>query len=193
MTKKLQRFFGFAAFAAFVFLTGCAVAPPPPVNYSVPNVGISRVKLDAELRSINVSYANQREATGKIPATAVRTPELWKSALEGALNNMVVFRDDAMRKVNLMVKITRFEPAESGIDMVANAEARYDIVDRSNGDIIYSQNVSTSGKMTMGENINGLARIIEATNIAVRNNIATFLQSLETVDMSKPMFPANLK
>ena len=106
---------------------------------------------------------------------------------------MVVFRDDAMRKVNLMVKITRFEPAESGIDMVANAEARYDIVDRSNGDIIYSQNVSTSGKMTMGENINGLARIIEATNIAVRNNIATFLQSLETVDMSKPMFPANLK
>lgn len=179
-----------ASVAIATFLSGCATAPPPPVNYSISNVGVSKVKHEAELKSINVSYASKGETTGKIPVTATRTPDLWKNALEGALNNMVIFKDDAPKKVNLMVKITKFEPAEPGVDMIANTEARYDIVDRSNGDIIFSQSFSSSGKQGFSENMNGLARMVEATNIAVRNNIALFLQSLEEMNINKPMFPA---
>ncbi len=178
-----------ATLTAVTVLAGCAHAPAPPVNYAVPNVGMSKTRLNAELKSINVSYASQAEATGSISATAVRTPELWKSALDGALNDMLIFRDDANRKVNLVVKITEFNPADSGVDMLSTATARYDLVDRGNGDIIYSQNVSSTGTVKFGENVNGLARIIEATNRAVRSNIATFLQALETVDLTKPMFP----
>jgi len=38
----------------------------------------------------------------------------------------------------------------------------------------------------------GLARMRESINRAVQNNITQFLQSLETVDVQKPMFPAKL-
>ncbi len=186
MIKKLSFLVSIVMAAS---LTGCATAPPPPVNYSLSNVGVSKIKHDAELKSINVSYANKGETTGIIPATATRTPDLWKNSLEGALNNMVIFKDDATKKVNLMVKITRFEPAQPGVDMTAYAEARYDIVDRNNGDIIFSQSFSSSGKQLFNENLNGIARIIEATNMAVRNNITAFLQSLEEVNINKPMFP----
>ena len=185
----IKKTFLFASVAIAAILSGCATAPPPPVNYSLSNVGVSKIKHDAELKSINVSYASKGETTGNIPATATRTPDLWKNSLEGALNNMVVFKDDSTKKVNLMVKITKFEPAQPGVDMTAYAEARYDVVDRSNGDIIFSQSFSSSGKQVFSENLNGLARIIEATNMAVRNNIIAFLQSLEEMDLNKPMFP----
>lgn len=175
-------------FAALV--SGCASTPPPPVNYSIANVGMSKVKHDAELRSINVSYAAQKEQTGRIPAEAVRTPDLWRNALEGAVNEMVIFKDGSSRKINLVVKILKFEPGQPGVDMIANTEARYDIVDRANGDIIYSQTVSSSGTVTFKENLNGIARLIESTNLAVRNNISVFLQGLEAADFNKPMFPS---
>ena len=35
----------------------------------------------------------------------------------------------------------------------------------------------------------GIARQRESVNRAVQNNITQFLQSLETVDANKPMFP----
>lgn len=47
------------------FWGGCATASPP-VSYSVPKVGMSKSRHDAELRSITVSLANQSEATGKM-------------------------------------------------------------------------------------------------------------------------------
>ena len=36
----------------------------------------------------------------------------------------------------------------------------------------------------------GIIRMREAINRAVQNNILLFLQALETIDLSKPMFPA---
>lgn len=172
-----------------IFLGGCAT-PPPPVSYSVPNVGMSKSRHDAELRSITVSLANQSEATGKIPVYVVRTPELWKAALEEALNSMVIFKDNGTKKINIAVKILKFSPSGPGFDMTTDVEARYEIVDRATGDIIHSQNISTTGKVELKENFNANARMIEATNQAVRGNISAFLQSLESIDMNKPMFPA---
>ncbi|MDI9332728.1 MAG: UDP-N-acetylglucosamine acyltransferase [Alphaproteobacteria bacterium] len=187
--SPIERRFSRSALVMVLFLTGCTVAPPSPYNYSVPNVGLSRVKHNAELKSINVSYASQQEATGPISATDERTPELWKSALGNAVKSMAIFRNEALKRLDLSVKITRLEPSGRGFDMIANAEARYDLVDRSNGDIVYSQNIATSGKVTFGENMMVIARTIEARNIAVRNNIAIFLQSLESVDTSPTLLP----
>lgn len=176
--------------AVVVFSVGCASAPPPPLNYSVPGVGISSAKKNAELRSIVVVIANANEATGKMYPQMSKTPGLWKTAMEEALNNMVIFKDDASMKVNLNVKITEFDPQLFGADMTSKVSARYEIMNRSNGDIIFSQNFSTSGTVAMSENILGAARIIESTNKAVRENIKQFLLALEETDFSRPMFPA---
>ncbi len=189
--ERLQMKSTIATLAVIVtLLSGCASAPPPPLNYSVPDVGVSRTKHDAELKSITVSIANQSEATGKLHPNMGRTPELWKSSLQEGVNSMIIFKDDAAKKVNLSVKILKFEPQLNGIDMTSKTEARYEIVDRSNGDIIYSQNISSSGTVEFKENSLGVARSIESANRAVRNNIGQFLQALESIDFKKPMFPA---
>lgn len=180
-----------ATLAFVTLLTGCATAPPPPLNYAVPEVGVSRVKHDAELKSITVSIANQSEATGRLHPNMGRTPELWKNSLQEGVNSMIIFKDDAPKKVNLAVKILKFDPPANGFDLTTKTEARYEIVDRSNGDIIYSQNIATSGTVEFQENSLAVARIIESANRAVRNNIGQFLQGLESIDFKKPMFPAN--
>jgi hypothetical protein len=180
-----------AAFAAVV-LTGCANIPPPPLNYSVPNIGMSSKKLDAEVKSIIVSIARPDETTGKMFSNMDKTPALWKSALEEGLNNMVVFSDEGSHKVNITVKILKFEPSTPGVEMTSTTEAKYDIVDRKTGDIIYTQNISSSATVPFAYSTNGLTRIIESVNRAVQNNIAQFLQALETVNVQKPMFPAKL-
>ena len=177
-----------------VSLAGCAVAPTPPLSFTLSNVGISSVRKNAELRSLTVTIASASEATGKLYPAMIRTPGLWKTALEEALNNMVIFTDDAKQKVNLSVKIVEYDPPmDGGIDMVTKAAARYEILDRANGDIIFSQTFSTTGTVAMSENLNGNARIIESANMAVRENIRQFLLALEDVDMTKPMFPAKQK
>ena len=186
-----MNFFRLFLSTLILSLVGCASAPPPPLNYSVPNVGLSKTKHAAEVKSITVSIANQTEATGRLYSNMSTTPELWRSSIEQGINSMNVFSDEASQKVNIAVKILKFDPSKPGADMTSFTEARYEIVDRKNGDIIYSQNFSTSGKVLFSENMLGVARIIESVNIAVRNNIGQFLQALETVDFNKPMFPAN--
>ena len=104
---KLQHLF--VAIVATIFLSGCAT-PLAPLNFSVPNVGLSHKKIDAEMKSLNVSIARPDEQTGKIPASiAVTFPQLWTSALTDALNSMAIFQDDATKKINLSVKILKIE------------------------------------------------------------------------------------
>ena len=172
-------------------LGGCATVPPPPLNYSVPNVGISKKKHDAEVKSILVAIARPDEATGKLHSNMDKTPPLWKNALEEALNAMVIFSDEGSRKVNIVVRILRFEPPQPGGEMTTSTEARYEITDRKTGDILYTQNVASSGVVPFEYSIIGLTRMIESANRAVRNNITQFLQGLESANFNKPMFPAN--
>ena len=182
-----------SAIVVVVALAGCASKPIPPLSYSVQGVGVTKSKKQAELKSLTVNVASASEMTGKVIPSIDRTPAMWKSALEEALNNMIIFQDDAAKKVNLTVKITEFDPPPGGVDMTTKVAARYEIIDRSNGDIIFSQLIATTGTVAFSENILGVARIIESTNIAVRENIKQFLQALEEVDTNKPMFPANMK
>lgn len=185
---KLQHLF--VASIMVVFLMGCATAPPPPLNYSVPNVGISSKKHDAEVKSINVAIARPEETTGKMYSNMDKTPALWKSALEEALNSMIIFSDEGSHKVNITVKILKFDPPLAGADMTTLTDARYEIVDRKTGDIIYTQNISSSATVPFAYSMIGMTRIIESVNRAVQNNITQFLQALESVDFQKPMFPA---
>jgi len=65
-------------------------------------------------------------------------------------------------------------------------------MDRSNGDIIYSGIIESEGTTPADYAFQGRARARESINRAVQNNITQFLQVLETLDISKPMFPAKI-
>jgi len=174
-------------FALFA-LGGCATNPP--MNFSVPSVGVSHAKLDAEMKSLTVSLARPDEKKGDMPAWAEATvPGLWQSALLDALNHMTIFRDDASRKVNLSVKVLALDVPSMGASFTTKTVARYELIDRATGDIIYTQDIAASGVVPAGYAFAGVIRARESVNRAVQNNITQFLQALETVDVTRPMFP----
>lgn len=193
----------FVATITAVFLLGCA--PMPPLSFSAPNVGLAQRKIDAELKSLMVTIGRSDEQTGalqfqiavmdpnQVPtsASAAQTiSQLWQTALLESINNMVIFQDDAPSKVNLTVKILKLEAKNDGFDKAITTEARYEIIDRKTGDLILTQNITSTGLSTDVSACSGFGCIREALNKSVQNNIAQFLQVLETVDVSKPMFPA---
>ena len=174
-----------------LFSFGCVSVSLPPVNFSAPNIGVSSTKLDAELKSLTVSVARPDEATGEIdPGIGVHTG-LWKTSLEEAFNRMAIFKDDSPRKVSLAVKILKLGVPRFGAGMTTHASARYEIIDRSDGSIIFTTDISTTGDVPFDYAFAARVRLLESINRSVQNNIIQFLQVLETVDMDKPMFPSN--
>lgn len=184
----MKRLFIAFALAGALALSGCATNPP--LNFSVPNVGVTQHKLDADLRSVTVSLARPDEKKGDMPAWAQsEVPALWHSALMDALDHMTAFTDDAHRKVNLTVKVLAIDVPSMGASFTTKTVARYELIDRSNGDIIYTQDISASGTVPASYAFMGAIRARESVNRSVQNNITQFLQALETVDITKPMFP----
>ena len=184
-------------FGKFVLLTllllfsfGCATTLPP-LNFSVPNVGPSTTKLNAELKSITVSTARPDEATGKLDWAAGTITELWKNSLEEAFIKMAIFKDDSLKKVSLSVKILKYDYPSFGIEMTTHTTARYEIIDRSSGGVIFTNDVSSAGVVPGSYAYLGATRVRESASRSVQNNIIKFLQALETVDLSKPMFPVS--
>ncbi|HCP77732.1 MAG: UDP-N-acetylglucosamine acyltransferase [Pusillimonas sp.] len=174
--------------AFMMTLAGCQSLPP--VNFAVPNVGFSENKVDAELRSITVSLASPEEKKGDLPAGAEVAAPMWRAALQEALNRMAIFQDDADTKVNLSVKVLALDMPSFGASMTTTSIARYEIIDRSNGDIIYTEEIAADGVVPFDHAFIGAVRARESLNRSVQQNIAQFLQALETVDVAKPMFPA---
>lgn len=174
--------------AAVFSLAGCQTNPP--INFSVPNVGYSKKKIEAELKSMTVSIARADEKTGNLPAgMEMLVPQLWQASLQESINKMAIFKDDMPTKVNLSVKILKLDIPGAGASFTTGASARYEITDRKNGDVIYTQDINSTGTVPFDYAFIGLVRMRESVNRAVQNNITQFLQALETVDASKPMFP----
>ncbi len=145
---KFQKLFAIAVTA--IFLSGCG--SQPAINFSAPNVGMSSRKIDAELKSLTVSIARQDEKTGPLDFawvdrvdtqanSAQMIQQQWQTALLESLNSMLIFQDDATKKVNLSVKILKLEILNS-VPKVTNTEARYEITDRKTGDLIFTQNIT---------------------------------------------------
>lgn len=197
---KIVHFF--LAMTAVLFLSACGSVPP--MNFSVPNVGLSQRKIDAELKSMTVTIARPDEKKGELNLRQAgmdmngqssgeqMIPQIWQTSLTEALNRMAIFQDDAVKKVNLSVKILKLEVPSMGASFTTFATARYEIMDRKNGDLIYAQDISSSGTTPAGDAFLGIARMRESVNRAVQNSISQFLQALETIDVQKPMFPAKI-
>ena len=178
-----------AGYLFLVFaLAGCAQLPP--LNFSVPNVGPTDRKIEAEVKSITVTMGRPDEVTGEMARGVEGVAPMWQTALIEALNRNVIFRDEASKKVSLSVKVLKFEIPTFGGEMVTHTTARYEIIDRNNGDIIFTQDISAAGVVPFDYAFVGVVRARESINRSVQNNIATFLQALPTLDITKPMFPA---
>ena len=186
-------------FILFLLLLSSGCTKRLPVNFSAPNIGVSSTKLDAELKSLTVAVACPDEAICKIEVPLVWCSGdfcpislyvgVWKTALEEAFNRMAIFKDDSPKKVSLAVKILKFQTISAF--PVAHTSARYEIIDRSDGSIIFTTDVNSSGVVPFDYAFLGTIRLRESASRSVQNNILKFLQALETVDIDRPMFPSN--
>jgi hypothetical protein len=140
---------------------------------------------DAELISMTVGFTpSQRkkvQAKGKLP---IQPP--WKEALQDAINRSLIFQDDASKKINLSVRISEFDISGADFVKTTKVTAIYEILDRSNGDLLFAEEISCEGVAPMGYGSAGVPRMVESWNRAVRNNIADFINILEHTDISKP-------
>jgi len=185
----MKIFNAFVTLLFVAFLSGCGSIPP--LNFSVPNVGVSQKKIDAEMKSMTVTIARPDEKTGDLPVGMEQmVPQIWQTSLTESLNKMAIFQDDSAKKVNVSVKILKLDVPGAGFSMTTSTAARYEIMDRKSGDLIFSQDIASSGTTPADYAFMGIARARESINRAVQNNITQFLQALETVDVNKPMFPA---
>ncbi|WP_372398905.1 hypothetical protein ABMY26_19900 [Azospirillum sp. HJ39] len=171
-------------------LSACG-AQMPPLNFSVPNVGPSQVKLDAEVKSITVTIGRPDEATGPLPNGLEIVPPMWKTSLEEALTKMAIFKDDAPKKVSVSVKILKVDIPNFGGEFTTDVGARYEIIDRSNGSIILTTDVNSKGVVPFDYALIGAVRVRESLNRSIQNNILQFLQQLETTKLGQPMFPSS--
>lgn len=170
-----------------VLLSGCAQGIPP-LNFSVPNVGPSKHRINAELKSTTVTLARPDEKKGDMPFGIETITPMWKESLEESINRMALFKDDAAKKVSLSVKILAIDVPAIGFDFNTTVSARYELLDRETGAIIYTETIDSSGEVPADFAFLGAARARESINRAVQNNISKFLMAIETVNVNRPIF-----
>ena len=167
-----------------ILLGGCATIPP--LDFTVQNVGAVSNRKDAQMSSLTVGYAPQNQQD--VVKSNHVVPPLWKEAMQDAINRSLLFRDESTRRVNVSVRITTFDPPSMGLDMVTKAAAISEVIDRSTGDLLFTEKITSEGVVPMSYAFVGAVRMQESANRAVRNNIADFIKKLEQTDISKPVF-----
>ena len=184
MKKKLASV-GLIAIALFG-TTACTTVPP--LDFTVPEVGVVDNRKDAELVSLTIGFAPQTQQR-RMQAGQHVAP-IWKEALTDAVNRSLIFADESDLRVNLSVRIIEFDLPDFGADLKTTVAALYEVVDRSSGDVLMTEEISSEGVVPFGYALSALVRQQESANRAVRNNIAEFVSRLEASDFGRPVFPA---
>ena len=150
---------------SIIALSGCSSAPP--LNFTVQNIQPTNHK------------------KGNIEAGMEILPQLWKASLDDALARNTAFKDDASKKVNIVVKVLAMNLPSIGATMTSTSIAQYQIIDRENGKALYTKEISADGVVPFSYSLMGSIRSRESINRAVQNNIAAFLTELDNVNIEK--------
>jgi len=110
----------------------------------------------------------------------------WKEATEEALARTAIFNDDSHHHVNLEVKVLKVDLPGVGFTFPTDTDARYTILDRTNGNVVFSQIISAEGTTPMDFAFVGAIRARESVNRSVQGNIGAFITALEHSPAAKP-------
>lgn len=173
----------FVIFSITGILSACAYNPD--LKFNLPDVEVSRKKIDAELKFVSVTIARPLERNGPpILIFEQKIPMLFQKSLKDALDKNSIFNDQSTRKVDITAKIFKLRFPTAGFSMTTEVGTKYEIIDRKTEEVLFSQDISTSGTASM-EHITGTSRSEESINRAIRSNIAIFLQKIESITTNK--------
>lgn len=172
-------------------LTGCATQAPT-LDFVPKDVLPTGSKIDFELKSISVSIAQDNERVG---ATQVGLfgnqyeatfKQAFKDALEEAIAKSAIFNDLSTRKLSLSAKVLQFETPGASVSFETKMVVRFQLLDRSNGKLLFSRDISSTGSVPFDYAFMGAIRATEARNRAARSNVDQFIGSLsEFTDPAK--------
>lgn len=166
-------------------LGGCASAPPLNFTAKEPITPASRI--NAELKSISVTVAQASEAQGKMRFNlgySETIPALWKTSLEDSINRSLIFSDSSTNKVNVRATILEFYPPLMGASMTTFTTAKYEVQDRADGKVLFSETIRADGHVPAGYAFLGSTRVMESINRSVSSNITEFLKRLDSKGQS---------
>lgn len=170
-----------------IFLAGILTACSynPNLKFQLPDVEVSKKKIDAELKFVSVITVSPLERNGPpIVIIEQKIPMLFQKSLKDALDKSSVFKEESTRKVDITAKIFKLKLPNSGLSMTTEVGTRYEIIDRKTEEILFSQDISSSGTASM-DYISGTSRFEESINRAIRSNIVIFLQDIEYLTIKK--------
>ena len=175
---------------SLVVLLG-ACTQVPPLNFSPADVSPTGVKIDAELRDINIAFGKKEELLGviEIGFTGHQYQTSFKSLFEDALQETIIksaiFNDLADRKVFLTAKVMQLDISSTIIDFKINTDliVRYQLLDTSSGRAVFTRDIISRGSFAEISLIpldfaTAQANFNQSKNIAVRKNILLFIDSL---------------
>lgn len=162
-----------------LMVSGCSATA---LNFAPANVPTAVKRVNAALVSTNVTFASKAEATGKLNTAGAEADvaSLWKSTLDDALIRMAMFRDDSPNKLSLTVKVLELDLR--GLGFGARTTARYQLIDRNTGAIVFTTDIKTDGHAS---DYVGVNRARKSANRSVEANIEEFLKQIATADLSK--------
>lgn len=176
---------------AFALLTlalgGCATQP---LNFTPANVAPVANKIDAQIMNVNVGLDSTTGSTFKkkrldAGGFEAQLQQLWKSSLEDTLARSAVFNDNSARRVNLSVTIVRLALPKGAVVMHTGTVARYDIIDRATGKVVYSSEIESDGRVSGDYAFMGATRARESVNRSVQNNISEFVNRLNSANLTQ--------
>lgn len=147
--------------------------------------------MDAELKTVNVRAARPDEMTGNNRATDFEKAtgeyggagtvivDHWKYSLQDSLDRKLIFRDNVSRTVTISVVILKFSAPDLSFSRFTEVEARYEVMDRGSGAIIWTKTIPSEGRASVGEAFLGSTGFRLSINKAVQTNIEAFLDQLE--------------
>jgi hypothetical protein len=186
-------------FICLIIVVGGCATPMPPLEFTPRDVNVSIKKLDADLRTITISVAQNDEKFGETMVGfggneyEQTFKSAFQSALEEGLARSAIFNDLSNRKVSLSAKILEFQTPSFSSSFETEMIVRYQLIERSTGAIVYSKNISSKGSVPYNYAFVGAVRFTEARNISVRNNVLNLISDLEKSDITVPLTLEEIK
>jgi hypothetical protein len=183
MTMNLSKIILVLAFTSLFALGGCATQAPT-LDFVPKDVLPTGKKIDFELKNTSVSIAQEEERVG---ATQVGLfgnqyeqafKQAFKDALEEAISKSAIFNDLSTRKLTLSAKVLQFETPGFSTSFSTKMVVRYQLLDRSNGQLVFTRDIESNGQVPFDYAFMGAIRYTEARNRAGRQNVAQFITSL---------------
>jgi len=162
-----------------VLLTGCGTVQMTDFDLKAIPVKAFKNQYSAELYSVVFDY--NLPSNGNEFGNNFKVPLLWKDLTKNTLTQSGVFKNNATKQVDVVVNVTYADlPVVGFSDMTTRLEATYSIIDRGNGESLFSKEIRSESRIPISYALAGVKRAEESTRVAVTSNVDEFIEALRS-------------